>query len=288
DLHRRHPEVGLRVQKRGRGLAITDVDRPVKASYLHLNASLNHLNARLGRFQPPEPPREPDPLRRWREIRELRETAAELARHQQAERDQTAVRVQARTAQQARERHDRRVAVASRVLDERLAEVYRDPAAARRALDHAVRAEGLEKATRRLAQEPERFGQLHGRGGLLANAKRWAAIEAAPHAATAARDLQTVRTQARGGARSQPATRAIGSANRARRLVNHVQQTARRLAPAARRDEAFLERNASNLVTSLGWTVAARVLNPAQYYLLRAAVTVVQKTVEAGLDRARG
>lgn len=80
DLHRRLSEVGLRVQKRGRGLVVTDDQQQVKASFVDRGSSLPKLESRLGPFVAPTRPLPQND--RWRSVQSLREVAEGLSRHQ--------------------------------------------------------------------------------------------------------------------------------------------------------------------------------------------------------------
>ncbi len=62
---------------------------------------------------------------------------------------------------------------------------YRDPHAARAALDELVKRQGWTSAAARIAREPEQFGELRGKVGLFAGAKARAEREAAQRAAGA-------------------------------------------------------------------------------------------------------
>ncbi len=62
---------------------------------------------------------------------------------------------------------------------------YRDPHAARAALDDLVKRQGWTSATARVAREPEQFGELRGKEGFFAGAKARAERDAAQRAAGA-------------------------------------------------------------------------------------------------------
>ena len=62
---------------------------------------------------------------------------------------------------------------------------YRDPHAARAALDELVKGQGWTSAAARVAREPEQFGELRGKVGLFAGAKARAERDAAQRAAGA-------------------------------------------------------------------------------------------------------
>ncbi len=62
---------------------------------------------------------------------------------------------------------------------------YRDPHAARAALDELVKRQGWTSAAARVAREPEQFGELRGKEGFFAGAKAWAERETAQRVAGA-------------------------------------------------------------------------------------------------------
>jgi hypothetical protein len=158
---------GLRLERKGQGLVITDGTRQVKASRVARDLSLGHLEARFG---VPYPERESSTaaLQRARQslspaVEHVREA---LKEHEEA----TALRTERSRAEQelavARDRlHDldaatERVQHASQQLDAALARVYRDPTAARASFVRVSADIGAEQAAAVLRAEPERFGGL--------------------------------------------------------------------------------------------------------------------------------
>jgi hypothetical protein len=81
-LHTRLQDYGLYLEKRGRGLVVTDGQRRVKASFVDRGSSLGRLQSRLGSFEPPRGRvLAKAQTGRWREIHELRQTATRIATH---------------------------------------------------------------------------------------------------------------------------------------------------------------------------------------------------------------
>jgi len=105
ELHTRLADYGLHLEKRGRGLVVTDGRRRVKASFVDRDASLGRLQKRLGPFEA-QADKSLTKLQpsRWREIHELRQTAQRIAIQRSSERAAREVMVpslrEARTALQ--------------------------------------------------------------------------------------------------------------------------------------------------------------------------------------------
>lgn len=80
ELHSRLRDYGLHLEKRGRGLVLTDGRRRVKASFVDRDSSLGRLQKRLGSFKSSDLRSRGNPAAdRWRHIHELRRTAERLA-----------------------------------------------------------------------------------------------------------------------------------------------------------------------------------------------------------------
>jgi len=275
-LHERLGEVGLRIEKRGRGIVLTDGDLKVKASVVDRKASLACLERRLGPYEPIGKKFPAGKSERWQEVRALRTTVEELANRREASRSEGAERWNEQVAERQAARLGSRREAASRAFDDQLGRVFSDPAKARRTFDAEVGKRGPEKAATSLAREPERFGRLRGRGGPFSSAERWAAIDAAPHAAAAAREFLEAR-----------ATSKIFRGKNERRTASD------RKAPRTRSDrrrstEQHLKRTATRLVKRLGWTLAAKALTAPQYQLLKMTLRVGRVAMDAALEVQRG
>ena len=153
-------EHGLRLERKGQGLVITDGEHQVKASRVARDLSLRRFEERFGA---PCPCRETDlgpPTPRVEHLRRL---------VQDYERGAALGKVEMQVEQQLERLRANRYRVANAIeavekTDERfnqaLARVYRDPTAARAQVDAAAATLGAERVRALLADEPERFGAL--------------------------------------------------------------------------------------------------------------------------------
>ena len=188
---------GLRLERKGQGLVITDGRQHVKASRVARDLSLRRLEQRFGI---PYPEREPSA-----QARETLSPAVEQVTKALDEHERVAALKGDRThADQelaaARERLQRlngaieRVRRASERFDAALARVYRDPPAARARFTRSGVEIGEERAAAVLGSEPEQFGALktadrrRALGLGVARDDRPARL-AAPSAAVRAREL---------------------------------------------------------------------------------------------------
>ncbi|MCP3963614.1 MAG: relaxase/mobilization nuclease domain-containing protein [bacterium] len=267
ELHDRLGEVGLRLEKRGRGLVVTDGGERVKASFVDRKASLASLERRLATYEPSRRNFPAGKSERWRQIQALRTVVDDLARRTEAKRSRRAERFHQQSSQRSQERLEGRIRAASAAFDQRLEEVYRDPRKARQAFEKAVRRHGERRALGQLARDPEKLGKLRGRGGPFASTERWAAIEAGPHAASAARSVLSAR---------------------ALRKAPLSQKVARRVRDAGRTSARQLKRTAAKLLKHVGWTLAARALTAPQYQLLKLTLRVGSRALDVALDRQPG
>ena len=86
ELHKSLADYGLRLEKRGRGIVLTDGEHRVKASFVDRQSSLPRLEKRLGNYQPATLGRAPEGRsERWRDIHQLRRTVDGLVRQRGAE-----------------------------------------------------------------------------------------------------------------------------------------------------------------------------------------------------------
>jgi hypothetical protein len=167
ELEERLTAHGLRLERKGQGLVITDGEHQVKASRVARDLSLRRLEARFG---VPYPEREPSPgdLERARQslspaveqvrsaIDEHQRVAGLKTERSRAEQDLAAARDQLQRVDRAMER----VQHASRRFDAALARVYQQPAAARASIARTNAELGPERTGALLHTEPERFGAL--------------------------------------------------------------------------------------------------------------------------------
>jgi hypothetical protein len=274
ELHRRLADVGLRLEKRGRGLALTDGERRVKASAADRRSSLAGLEKRLGPWQPPQAELFPaGKSARWGEVVDLRRRVRRLARDRDAselrDRRQRQEAWDRRQADRLRQEIHQRLRIVSAELGRRLDRVYRDPKSARRAVEAELRRRGAEATARTLRRRPDRFGKLLGRGRPLTSPERWAALEEAQNVAPPLLDLADLRRQL--DSHRTPGERAVAA----------VRTTTRSVGRATRRQ-------LTRQIRSLGWKLAARVLPPPHFQLLRLTLGVGRKALETALRRDRG
>ncbi len=154
---------GLRLERKGQGLVITDGNQQVKASRVARDLSLRRLEQRFG---VPYPEREPSARTREPLTPAVEQVTKALDEHERL----AALKAERARADQelaaARERLQRlngaieRVRQASQRFDAALARVYRDPAAARARFTRTAVEIGTERAVALLGAEPEQFGAL--------------------------------------------------------------------------------------------------------------------------------
>ena len=154
---------GLRLERKGQGLVITDGKQQVKASRVARDLSLGRLEQRFG---VPYPEREPSARTREPLSPAVEQVTKALDEHERL----AALKAERTRADQelaaARERLQRlngameRVRQASQRFDAALARVYRDPAAARTRFIRTAVEIGTERAVAVLGAEPEQFGAL--------------------------------------------------------------------------------------------------------------------------------
>lgn len=187
-------DAGLRLERRGSGLVVTDGERLAKASSVSPELTLRQLETRLGptardttdvahraderpRVEPRAPRPEPAakiavavpafaPVVEGAKGANLDRVARDVAQLERVYDVAAAQResAQAHGAERARlaqfEAAVERWSRASRALDGALARAFSDPARARVVFDDAARAEGVEVAAARLRERPESYGEL--------------------------------------------------------------------------------------------------------------------------------
>ena len=215
ELEERLAAHGLRLERKGQGLVITDGEHQVKASRVARDLSLRRLEARLGT---PYPEREPSAgdLERARQslspaVEQVKSALGEHERvatlrteRSRAEQDLAAARDQLQRLDAVMER----VQHASQRFDTALARVYREPTAARANFARTTAELDAERAAVMLQTEPERFGTLktveRPRAlGLVVTHDDAPARSAAPSAASRARELAEAEHGLRALAREQ-------------------------------------------------------------------------------------
>ena len=153
---------GLRLERKGQGLVITDGMHQAKASRVARDLSLRRLEERFG---VPFPGREREQAQREQsaDVAQVKRAVEECERvetlaheHYDATNELHASQSRLHNLEWALER----LRAAENHFDGALARVYRDPPAAREQFRQAVDEVGAERATGWLRVEPERFGAL--------------------------------------------------------------------------------------------------------------------------------
>jgi hypothetical protein len=200
---------GLRIERKGQGLVITDGEHQLKASRAHRELSFARLEQRLGQFQPIAQELAPT-LDRPRAITADAQrvsvpdaqadrvtAAADLARQVEYSRRLNALAYEIRQVQfdirarvQQLELHRVDAVSAWRDFDLTLTRVYIRPGVARAEFERRVRVDGVDAAARAMRQHPEVFGEIHSTEvkrylGLMRVADRSQAMQHAPAAASA-------------------------------------------------------------------------------------------------------
>jgi hypothetical protein len=154
---------GLRLERKGQGLVITDGMHQAKASRVARDLSLRRLEERFGT---PYPGREEEQARHEPPSRDVAQLQGALTEYERVaaldhEREGAAKELYAAETQGYElDRAIKAVRAAEQDFDRWLAAVYRDPRAAREEVRKAVAHVGPERAAEWLSAEPERFGAL--------------------------------------------------------------------------------------------------------------------------------
>ncbi|HEY0950540.1 relaxase/mobilization nuclease domain-containing protein [Nocardioides sp.] len=306
-------ERGLRLERKGQGLVITDGQREVKASRVHRDLSLCQLEARYGvrygeRHQASEPNRAQEerrargragageigaPDREGVPVR-VRYVATRIRQFERATRIEHALSA----AGTALDRAEARVRAHGATLGDRdaardafaqsLRGIYRDPSAARTSFVEAVTREGAERAIGQLRESPQRFGSLRAteqqpgmlvRLGLSRNRDDLAARQATGHAADRAARMIAAE-------RAVPSDRELegAKAGLARALArhDHLRAVAEQL-PLRGRLAAHLARAVGRL-SEREWVLLRGTLTPREIVI----GDVVREAVRGERDKAQG
>jgi hypothetical protein len=163
ELEERLHAHGLRLERKGQGLIITDGEHQVKASRVARDLSLHRLEERFG---VPFPGREAELARRATLSPDLAQLKPALEEYERvAALPEDVYRTEGEISSLThRERNLDltlgRLQATSKRFDHDLAEVYRDPAAARKRFLAAVAELGAQPAADRMREQPECFGAL--------------------------------------------------------------------------------------------------------------------------------
>lgn len=195
DLEARLGEYGVRLQKKGRGLVVTDGTRQVKASRIDRKGSIHKLEARFEM-----------PFNDWRDrVRDLQET---VETYQQTEKERQALHLQhsqlKKELEQAQGRLDpfnelvREQREVKGRLQRQLGTVYgreREAESFRAVIDLA-RSTSYERAAQALRADPKILGRLAGGGvGPTADVVRREALATVPRAAESIERLGRLRRE---------------------------------------------------------------------------------------------
>ena len=210
DLAQRLDRHGLRLEKRGRGMVVTDGKNIAKGSSIDRNASLANLEKRLGGFD-----RNAVRIEREERGRSGPEAVAPSVSLEQAERQiqalargfqkfndlnaslestRSEVALAAEEAKRIQWQGNGQVRQKSEAFDKTLKEIYRNPAEARRRFDALVDKEGTVKSVEAVRDNPEVLGALKGRQVLwMVDEERKGAIEKASQLGDKARDFNAAK-----------------------------------------------------------------------------------------------
>jgi hypothetical protein len=305
ELHARLAEHGLRVERKGQGLVVTDGEREVKASRVARDVSFKQLEARLGPYVPGKqvPSRAEE-----RVVGQVLERANDRAGAGAVDRAAKQVRTADRATQLRDEAHtadqvaaaaraklerlewwEQRTRVLAQEFDRALGRAYIDPAAARQQFAELEASNGRTVAIQTLAERPDTFGSFalgdeRGRWGFKSRTDT-AAREHVPGAVAAARELGDASDRLSSLVRSVSDSPAID----AEAYVRAVTQTRERAAQAEGRAERAraargLLPDDATIRRQLGKTV--RALAPAEVQQLYAVLTSPQRALAQAATRA--
>jgi len=279
---------GLRLERKGQGLVITDGTHQVKASRVARDLSLRRLEER---FRAPYPDREAEQARREPPSRDVAQLQGALAEYERVaaleqERDRATNDLHATQAQRYElERAVQAVQAAEQAFDRALDTVYRDPSAAREQLRKTLVQVGPERAAQRLEAEPERFGALRTVDepralGLLVRRDPTRAREAAHGAALHLGRLLECERRAAALAsehgQARPHATPLPSVERARAYID--QRIGERTALVDQLKQAIAKAPSRDLLArSIGQVVAR--LEPREIAQLRALITGPQAAI---------
>lgn len=193
DLEARLGEYGVRLQKKGRGLVVTDGTRQVKASRIDRKGSIHKLEARFEM-----------PFNDWRDrVRNLQET---VETYQQTEKERHALHLQHAHLKKELEQAQGRLAPFGELawaqrevkgrLKSQLSTIYgrEREAESFRAVVDLARSTSYARAAQTLRENPRVIGRLAGRGlGRTADVVRREALATVPRAAESIERLGRIR-----------------------------------------------------------------------------------------------
>lgn len=278
DLEALLAEDGLKLERKGQGLIITDGSRQVKASRIARDLSLKRLEARFSVLyaeRGQEPPVSPAVARVARDLRALDRREADAT---------TAYQTRLGTSLEARrlvvmEAAAERVRRTSADFDRGLSVVYRDPAVARKAFEEHVVTAGREHAMRQFVDAPERFGALQTDGQL--RILRRSVFQDDSRARSAAAHLPALAEAAAQARDAEPASYDLASLRATvRRLKREHQETQdiRIMLPGKVALEAAVTRGVSALLPHELWRLQQLVTAP-QFEMTRRLRATAQEVL---------
>jgi Relaxase/Mobilisation nuclease domain len=321
DVHERLRAEGLRIERKGQGLVITDGEHQVKASRVHRELSFARLEQRLGRFQSifqehaltldrPRVITVDAPQLTMPDTQPDRVTAAaDLTRQLEYGRRLNALayeigQVQFRLEARIRQLEEHRAhAVSTRQdLDRALAQVYVRPDVARTAFERRARRDGIDAAGRAMRRHPEAFGEIRSTEvkkylGLVRVADHGQAMQHVPDAArTGVRAMRSAEEhrlviERSAGPRLGDADRGHDSVLAGVRVrLRHVNERLHRVHEISRRlpDTRILERTLVHTIAALAppeLRVFALAITAPQHLL---AMTITNAARDIALGQERG
>jgi hypothetical protein len=305
DLHARLAAHGLRLERKGQGIVLTDGEREIKASRIGRDVSFRQLESRLGPYRAPEhslghteeegvgSPQRPDrttvrdtPIARAAESVRRMDYAIQL-RDAAFHADQVVAGERAKL--QRLEWWEGRTRALNVELDRALSGVYSDPLDARRRFDELMKRDGWTAAIQAVGNNPATLGGL----ALAEQRRRWGAtslidtaarekVGGAMHVATELRDASDRLAGVVKSVTGSPAI-AAESYTRAIAMTRDRASEAEGIARRSRADRALLPDDAT-LRRHLGRALSG--LAPAEMRQLHDLLTHPQQALAGTLFRA--
>ncbi len=277
ELDRRLDRHGLRIERRGAGMVITDGRHFAKASSVDREASRGSLEKRFGETLSAHRERSGERNRSSRQVLEVVDDFHTLDRRDWLKADlgrqtQRLESARARVAELwwARERMES----ATQAFDSALVGVYRKPAKARESFEKTVRINGVERAAQEMRDRPESYGQIHeAENRRLLGGSRGLGRDQIQERARNAAAL---------GREASLATVAAPDDNHLMRAERAVQRAELRV----RKAEERLERTRDNARTRVRIGLALRKLAPHQLNELHRMISAPHRQIALELNRA--
>ena len=321
DVHVRLQAEGLRIERKGQGLVITDGEHQVKASRIHRELSFTRLEQRLGQYQSivqehvltldrpgritADAPQLTMPDTQPDRVTAAADLTRQLEYHHRLnmltyEITQVQFRLEARVRQL--EENRAHAVITRQDLDRTLAQVYVRPDVARTAFERRARLDGIDAAGRAMRHHPEAFGEIRSAEvkkylGLVRVADHSQAMQHVPDAAWAgvramrAAEEHRLMVERSAGPRLGDADRGYESVLAgAQARLRHVNERLHRIHEISRRppDTRTLERTLARTIAALAppeLRVLALAITAPQHLL---AMTITNAARDIALGRERG